>query len=619
MNYNFLKDNKQTNFIVVLFFVIVNIIFKLFYIDHYSFWLDEATQGFISQKNLREIYLESLIYPNGPVYTFLLGVWMKAFGITEISTRFFSVLVSAATVPFIYFMVKKHFDVKTAIAAIAIFTLSNWQFYYAHEARSYTLVTLFVVFSFYSFFDYLKSFRKIHLVFYALSTSILLYIHLTSVLIISIQGIISLFYIRKNLLNILVLWVSMAIPVALLSIWFLNNNWFAGNETVWLSPPVFESLINMFSQYFNGRYIFYSFLVLTLVYIIKSFREKEFDKKFWGMFLWGTLPIIIIFLSSIYYNPRFTYRYMLYATIGLYISYAYLIFSLFKNKYLAYGLLIIVLVVQAFNFDPKLKRDGDWRGALDYYHSVKSDNSATILSAEYLHVPFTYYYNKDIFKDYKNIGNNLKNDNVYRGNNDKVLGHIDFSKYGQLHLILSHYHLIDPDSTLYNAVAKRYKLIDFKSFQKINFLTFDLNTIAKPDTLYYNFNDCGNCLDSDEGGNSKIAYVDENKEYSKGINRKTGFLVNNNSKKITVKAKTKYTNSTDDVAFVASIERVGPSGSKFLSYKIIDISENKTANSWESISTDIYLSGLERDDILKVYLWNKNKSKAYIKEIEIIY
>jgi len=412
----------------------------------------------------------------------------------------------------------------------------------------------------------------------------------------------------------------MVVPVALLSIWFLDNYWFGGSETVWLSPPIFESLVNMFSQYFNGRYVFYSFLILLLIYIIKSVLKKEFDKKFWGMLLWGVLPIIIIFFSSIYYNPRFTYRYMLYATIGLYISLAFLIFSVVKNNYLAYGFLIIILVMQAINFSPKLKRDGDWRGALTYYHSVKSENSATILSAGYLHIPFTYYYNKDFFKDYKNLDKNLKSDNVFRGTSDKDINNINFSKYDQLHLILAHYHLIDPDSTLYNAVADRYKLINFKSFQKINFLTFDLNQIIKLDTFKYSFKDCVNCLDDYESNSSKIAYVDKNIKYSNGVNTKVDFLLRKNAKKITIKAKTKYTKSTDDVIFVASIEN-NPEhkDQKFVFHKSFDLNRNKAINTWDGLSLNIHLPELKEDDILKIYLLNRNKAKAYIKDIEIIY
>ena len=72
--------------------------------------------------------------------------------------------------------------------------------------------------------------------------------------------------------------------------------------------------------------------------------------------------------------------------------------------------------------------------------------------------------------------------------------------------------------------------------------------------------------------------------------------------------------------FVVSIESApGPSGSKFRVYKNIFLNENREANVWGNISTDIFLSEIEKGDILKIYLWNINKAKAYIKDIEIIY
>ncbi|MCB0805446.1 MAG: glycosyltransferase family 39 protein, partial [Bacteroidales bacterium] len=404
---NFPKDSKKTSQLIVLVFMLINLVFKLFNISYTSFYLDEANQVFMSLQTIKEIYLESLQFPNGPLYTILFGGWIKIFGISEFSGRLFSVLASVLTVPAIFYLVKKHFQIRVAIAAVAIFTLSNWQYYYAHEARSYTLISLLVVLSFNSFFNYFIAFRKIHLLWYILLTTVLFYIHLTSVFILSVQGIISLFYIRKHVAKVILLWLAMFIPVILLSLWLINNSWFGGRETVWMEAPQFQDLINMFSQYFNHKYIFYAFLTLIVVYLVKAILNREYDKKFWGMFLWGVLPVIAIFFVSIYYNPRFTYRYMLYATIGLYISYAILLAKVFKSNYIFYLLLLATLAIQAIHINPKLKADGDWRSAVNYYKSVKKDNSATIIAAAYLNVPFAYYYDKDIFKDYRNLYQNL--------------------------------------------------------------------------------------------------------------------------------------------------------------------------------------------------------------------
>ncbi|MCB0804212.1 MAG: hypothetical protein KDC05_00350, partial [Bacteroidales bacterium] len=221
---------------------------------------------------------------------------------------------------------------------------------------------------------------------------------------------------------------------------------------------------------------------------------------------------------------------------------------------------------------------------------------------------------------------NLLDENIIGALDSNILKSFDISNYDNLYVFLSHYQVVDPDSTLFKALVNKYSLTNYNSFRKIDFLAFDLNNVIKSDTiskmqkdtLHYNFSNCESCIENDEDSSGKITFVDETRNFSHSFSDNVEFLYQKNVRTIQVKAKTKYTNESDDVRFVVSIENKDHSKSLF--YQSVDISDNAKANEWNQIQINMKLYGLlMKDDTIKIYLWNRNKAKAYLKEIEIIY
>ena len=107
---------------------------RLLCLGQWSFWADELATLRDAQ-NLREV----MGYPIGYV---LIGVWVKAWGVSEFTARFLPAIVGAVTVPVIYWVGRSLFTPRAGILAAAFLTLSSFHLFFSQFARYYTLLML---------------------------------------------------------------------------------------------------------------------------------------------------------------------------------------------------------------------------------------------------------------------------------------------------------------------------------------------------------------------------------------------------------------------------------------------------------------------------------------------
>ena len=97
--------------------------------------------------------------------------------------------------------------------------------------------------------------------------------------------------------------------------------------------------------------------------------------------------------------PRFIPKYILFATPGLYILFAYLFSVLPINKIAKYSLIIIILAYSIIKVNSYKYNKEDCNKAAHYIIENKNEKTLVIVQAWYTFKPFTYYYSKDIFKE----------------------------------------------------------------------------------------------------------------------------------------------------------------------------------------------------------------------------
>ncbi len=110
------------------------------------FWFDECFSAEVARISWPN-FLHLLWWreANMSLYYLLLRIWMNAsrhMGQNEFFLRSLSVLITAATLPAIYWLARLLYDRRVALIAAALFTFNAYSVRYAQEARSYALFVL---------------------------------------------------------------------------------------------------------------------------------------------------------------------------------------------------------------------------------------------------------------------------------------------------------------------------------------------------------------------------------------------------------------------------------------------------------------------------------------------
>ena len=90
-----LRTSKYTQWPFFTAFFLLSLVVHKYNLDFASYDLDEAVHIWHAQKDYSEVIEQASHDPNPPVYNLVLSTWIKAFGVTEFSTRFLSVLFGA--------------------------------------------------------------------------------------------------------------------------------------------------------------------------------------------------------------------------------------------------------------------------------------------------------------------------------------------------------------------------------------------------------------------------------------------------------------------------------------------------------------------------------------------
>ncbi len=112
-------------------------------------WRDEAFSVLLSERSLLEIIKITAQDFSPPFYYLVLSGWMSLLGNSEVALRSLSLLFFVGAVFFVYLLGRNLFKERVARLAALLALLNPFLFYYAFEARMYTLFTFLVAGSFY--------------------------------------------------------------------------------------------------------------------------------------------------------------------------------------------------------------------------------------------------------------------------------------------------------------------------------------------------------------------------------------------------------------------------------------------------------------------------------------
>ncbi len=117
--------------------------FRLYHLDTYGLWRDEAQTVFLARHSFPSGILKALTVADvsPPLYYFLLHFWDKALA-SDWSLRFFSAIFGLALIPLVYWVGRRVFGSRVALLAAWVAALSPHHIIVSRQVRMYTLLPL---------------------------------------------------------------------------------------------------------------------------------------------------------------------------------------------------------------------------------------------------------------------------------------------------------------------------------------------------------------------------------------------------------------------------------------------------------------------------------------------
>lgn len=105
-----------------------------------SLWADEGNSVALAGRSFGEIAQAAALDIHPPLYYWLLSLWTRIFGTSEVAVRSLSVVLGVATVWLVYLLGRRLFGRVAGLVAAFLLAMSPLHVYYSQEARMYALL-----------------------------------------------------------------------------------------------------------------------------------------------------------------------------------------------------------------------------------------------------------------------------------------------------------------------------------------------------------------------------------------------------------------------------------------------------------------------------------------------
>lgn len=329
-----------------------------------SIWFDESFTSYLIRGNFVDIWQLTAVDVHPPFFYFCLKIWSLIFGNSIVALRFMSVFFGGISLILIFHLVKRWFNLKTAIISTFFISLSPMLIRYSQEMRMYTLLLFIIVSATYVLTLALEKKRRSLWILYGLLVSIGMYTHYFSALvwlfhlgtIIYQSGGFKKAWQNKSII------FSYATAILLYLPWLpcfvkqtmdVQGGFWIGPMTI-LTPVdlLSDSLIYQpATEVKNWLAVLLAVTVAIIIFFAKKVYKKiaKSQQKHYKFILANILfpPIILMVLSLPPMKPLFVNRYVYFSTVllwaflGIVISFSFS--QKISHKYARLCLLVAVI------------------------------------------------------------------------------------------------------------------------------------------------------------------------------------------------------------------------------------------------------------------------------------
>jgi mannosyltransferase len=250
---------------------------RVYHIGAASLWSDEIFSRYYADLfGLPYLLTAGLSSePTPPTYYLLLRGWMALWGDSEAALRSLSAVASALCVPATYFLGRELIGKAQGVLGALLFALCPMSFYFAQEARVYTLLMLAISVVLWAAAVFQREPRSMKAaVFYVLFGTLCLYLHATGVLfVVACAGAVGLFFLTQGVRGRQALWKWTALNafVLVLGVPYFVHVLTAshGGGLDWMPPMSIRTLVYATSKVVSGEltpYPWPAFLLAAAVF-----------------------------------------------------------------------------------------------------------------------------------------------------------------------------------------------------------------------------------------------------------------------------------------------------------------------------------------------------------------
>lgn len=379
------------------------------------FWFDESFSVEVARLNWRNfVHLMWWREANMSLYYMLLRVWLH-FGHSPFFIRSLSVVISAATLPAIYWVAKQLYARRVALIAAALLAVNAYSVRYAQEARSYALFMLLATLSSGFLIAWLRdvspdlrsqsatsSSQTLLLRGYILTSVLAVYAHLYAVLLLVAHWIVVSRTPRPEgdqprAASLRRAWKIIGIAVLPLLIFVAKTG---AGPIRWIQRPGVRDLFEFFEHLAGGNWLLAlictAALMAAVIPVGKRLWSRDTALQVWPcqfLLVWLLFPIVLTVLLS-FARPVFLARYMIFCLPALLILVAAGLARL--NRWLLPSALVVVLLLglqgTAFVYGHDFDNERDASGAATNFILDRTQpGDAIIFHIAATRVPYEFF------------------------------------------------------------------------------------------------------------------------------------------------------------------------------------------------------------------------------------
>jgi uncharacterized membrane protein len=479
----FKENSTSLRYYIPFGLMLISIFWKFNFIDYRDISMDEPFTIYHAQKDFKGMTeLLSKGEPTPPLFMFLMHYWIKLFGLDPIAVRSLPLLFNTLTIPIIYSIGLRFFNVWTGFVAAALFILSEYQFFAALEARTYSLMSLFVASSLYFYLIYLDDIKNKRAMFLLIMSNLLLvYSHYFGWYVIVLQLIFTSVFSKsiKNLLWGFVPVITTGIGFLPLLPLVLDQFFHKSKVGTFLMPPDSSQFLNQLYHFLNHKSVLYYALyiiaagVLFFLFLLLTRRVTQIRKELLVLFLWWIIPYSFMFLVSSKV-PMFSSKYVLFNTIGFYLFIPAFFSFLFQKRFKWINYLGCIIMLTHMGIKTEMLPDTysyrEIRKAVDFASKYKTDESIFILHPYWSDLLFLYHYDRDVFTETYNLSARMKENSIYNVWGLSHAKQVVEANPGKRVIILQDGIYTSPEANLYSHFDTIFSKVDSGFFPQITFV-----------------------------------------------------------------------------------------------------------------------------------------------------